>query len=1551
MALQSVNVDYKTDGMRHNLVIDCGPTPIDLMVQWKRATDSTFTTLVQLAKRTGTISYRADFSTGRRDITSPPSPTLDLNSLSYDRNSKYLSFEVERPEADEGTLIHYKVIDLTNSTQIDMIPAYITSGIDGIVVKVDTKSSTLLTNQDPVTQFKTQKHYIDQENSLNYIHIAARDKAGNMSGTLREEIDLIPPTKDNNFQINEIRVAVNNQTLRFNTNSISVSVSGASHSRGVPIIRDIRLINADTREALADYKGLREVTNFNLGVNPFNNPKINQNTRLQIISKTYTSLGSTLGEETSKTFRVDLSAPAVDIEFQRNLPIFIENESYRPLHLKWTATGEMVNNVIKYRIERRSRLNSDNNWGSWQTIGESYQTDFKVPKERLIINGFNIHEFRVCGVTNNGDTQFFNYPDFIGDILPLIDTDPTSLMYFIRLPIGVHSLVDRKIILETSLDGNNDQRSLAMDYNELTGTIGNGKIDFITTGINPGVNINENGSANKANILRDIKEALAETQMDERFNDTETVTYTTDIETTSTDVFLVGYMYDDLDKLPVSLTYTKNPTNPFRHDTRVNITSSLKIKKNSDNSEELGIDVNMSNHLLAKYDTLYPPILEFAEDYASENDDPTINEFKPPIKLKASLDGRNNSLPSQYTSINVNYVRSTTLDYEMEDDFDLSKSLTKVGTYMVFARAVYNDGIGTIHSEEAMLTFNIMDVLSTYVVPTINIDNSTNIATTGSYIGLSINTNVEPSTIDSNQYMYYVKNKTNNKSIRLTSTNSTFSTDSYSNRVIYFKVDTSLLNYGTNDTVLEVYFEGEVVTYNIGMNLLRPIADPEVSNNLLGSLKRNVPDNFNVSSKYNNAWVDTSLNLDPKNNMVIFNVNGKNRALLPKYRLPFFTAVNEMTAKKYSTPNSLRNKIEDISNSFSGHVVETQTINTSLQDDRSTPPVPSITVYSSKPLTPFSSTGQGDSLVLDSISFTVDNSDTDYTSNMYIDGKPYVAGTSYTTSGKHQLMVIFTNTYNYKISHRTVDFEIKKPSMYYPAYISFTPNKKWENQYNLEIDWFVNDQEKAMGSDIRVEYTTSLNSAWKLGTLSNGKTNYTEDLSSYSGANYRVTARKTYPDGYQVERSFNIPIDYYKRTADVPSPNIDFNVSDLEKNDSVYVPAIDKHPDYTYEWKLNGLPYKEGTPITNYEHSKTSYTLDITVKDRYSTKQRNFSKTFVIDTIPPLKPLLANYDDNKLIHEVDDFYSIDIANKESGVDYTILLDGKKISEGSAITSIPYDEMNGTHTIVIHGKKRSNQMVNFSQYIFFINNDPNTTSKFHTKEVASIDNQDNEGKELRLAIVPLARQVNVFDTPGELVMDKNTGDLSIVTEKLKSDGSGYEVEDVTKDLKLDIRKVSNETDQLRKSLNIYNDKLRALEFPPPYLEDVNDELAVKTNRLSQDITALNNDLDTVKNDLLSNRTSINTLQSTFNTLVSSQNLGNIDYSGLQSRINQYPAKKSKILSDHEKHLDLMSMIAKIQFNLKNIDIVVNPKVSKTAFNDFKAKHQGFYNDLRSKINNF
>ncbi|QXN67963.1 hypothetical protein FPHOBKDP_00213 [Listeria phage LPJP1] len=236
----------------------------------------------------------------------------------------------------------------------------------------------------------------------------------------------------------------------------------------------------------------------------------------------------------------------------------------------------------------------------------------------------------------------------------------------------------------------------------------------------------------------------------------------------------------------------------------------------------------------------------------------------------------------------------------------------------------------------------------------------------------------------------------------------------------------------------------------------------------------------------------------------------------------------------------------------------TQTINTTGMDQTTVPVNPSISISSSKPLTPFDVSSADISQCADDITITVMNNNSNYTLNCYIDGNNYTSGSTFTSGGTHEFLAVFTDRHNYTLSYTTFKFNIVKNYIYTPPRIDYNDKKYYSESYNISIEYvFIESEREHIKSKL---YKTSINNSWKEYT---GPFIITEPCI--------ITARKIMDNDMILENNLEITSDMLNVTVpDLPVINIPDNSGNL--TNSLIIPNIVRIPMCTYEITINGLP-------------------------------------------------------------------------------------------------------------------------------------------------------------------------------------------------------------------------------------------------------------------------------------------------------------------------------------------------------------------------------------------
>ena len=188
-------------------------------------------------------------------------------------------------------------------------------------------------------------------------------------------------------------------------------------------------------------------------------------------------------------------------------------------------------------------------------------------------------------------------------------------------------------------------------------------------------------------------------------------------------------------------------------------------------------------------------------------------------------------------------------------------------------------------------------------------------------------------------------------------------------------------------------------------------------------------------------------------------------------------------------------------------------------------------------------------------------------------------------------------------------------------FIDYTPKFYQVEEYTVTIkDEF--DCLPEGSKDIPViQYKNSIDNTW---------INYTAPFKVNKPCT--ITAKKTYPISNRILTSEFIFTEEMLTRIKPPTP-----VIREIKNEIPYIkiPTVEKITGINYEFKINGLPYKELTPLTNSTPLVRKFTLEVTATDKRNSLSSKSSKEFIIDTTVSDKPILDGLDKTKnlsLIH-------------------------------------------------------------------------------------------------------------------------------------------------------------------------------------------------------------------------------------------------------------------------------------------------------------------------------
>lgn len=1033
-------------------------------------------------------------------------------------------------------------------------------------------------------------------------------------------------------------------------------------------------------------------------------------------------------------------------------------------------------------------------------------------------------------------------------------------------------------------------------------------------------------------------------------------TKTVTIDPNNEEVWLVACAFNSFDKYVKNKELTFNfrpvPGSVFKQISDNPVRTTFKFY-------DVSVEVVKSYNLI-KYGTLNKPNIGLVDNPEVIKNENNIKTYKQGIRVSASLNETevlkreieaNTTIHMKYTTSSVN--GSDVTSYNSGD------RLVKPGYTSVYAKAVYKTEFEEIESEENSISFIIADNGASKKIPTFS-----NTVFGNGFTSKRINTGCSEQDFN-DFYTYRFKNET-------TGTFITEGVDlvksTVEGKVVF---DIKIRNLGKNIiTVLMSYQRG----------IEEPISDLfEVYN--IGSLNegaqlitdiqyhRHLPSNpENVA--YNDA-TGVITNVNNVDKYYFMKINNKRYGMLPGYKIPVY---DKMVIEAFGiwTPDSNRYRImtEDSTetpaygigkmvapetDNDGMRVVEKQRLDFSNQDDKSFPTRPLFSVEAEHRLTPFSPNGSGESVARNSIKVTVTNPSPLYEVKCFLNGAAWESGRLITDSGKHVFIAVFRNKYNYNLTYRMCTVEVIKDSMYSPPRINYTPKKKYSKYYDMEVIWTLSEQEANLrgGATYTKEYKLSTDNTWKT---------YTEPVRITQPCIF--TAKKTLSTGLILQSSLEITGEMMIRQP-VPNPDIKFALVGQEPNKAVYVPMVERHFEYNYSFKLNGVPgYIYGNPITNYDSSRRKYSLEVNISDKLTDKTRTEVIEFEIDTTLPKIPILSFIPDKSTERHIlkptlvipDLRLNILESTREAGVDYTIIYDGVVVPMNYKLTP---EQTKGIHSISIQAQRRDNKLISKASYYVDLK-DSIHTDAFQTKEYNNNPDEDPNKYTKRIVLLPYNSNNNYFDTPGELTMDPRTGDIGIVSDQLDRErerNTGvitYKLIELTKDLRKDLKHVEAISEQIKRSNDLYKEMIKNHKHRRANIAKNNTLLNAKVMRVKAIADETKAAIDKIRRDVDALRVRRAAITPLINQVSSAENKNRLK--GRFDRVdeiwnNDFASRKREFKDLADRILSVASLAAKSIYNIESIRKIVTPKVNKTDWEAFKVKQERFYQELAAKIKKF
>lgn len=436
--------------------------------------------------------------------------------------------------------------------------------------------------------------------------------------------------------------------------------------------------------------------------------------------------------------------------------------------------------------------------------------------------------------------------------------------------------------------------------------------------------------------------------------------------------------------------------------------------------------------------------------------------------------------------------------------------------------------------------------------------------------------------------------------------------------------------------------------------------------------------------------------------------------------------------------------------------------------------------------------------ITNSVSFSIMekiNGDEFSNTDAYLNGLPFKLGTPITKSGDYNLLVIRKKDSNFKISSSEVNFKIIDPTESQDPYIEVDPNVIPSISDDITIYYPIYSTEQ--------EYKINSNGVWK---------NYSNKFEVTN--NCIIYARCKDNSGY-IAQSFKEIINIDKLP---PDPPIILGFKDNINTYYTVAPIAQYVDGINFTATLNGEPYILGNPIYNENEEIKKYTLIVTATKRINKLTSSTTVVFYLDSIPPALPIITGVIPNQIQTEatpnivpIESNPNVQGGPMDLGLDYESKLNNLIYNLGTKLTE------DNNYELSVTAIKRVNGLRSSSIIIFTImNNIPDIISP------------------IRIKLKPLIEENKDYAIDGELVVDKNTGHIS-----LYDDGN---LISKTKELEDLLNKLFGKINKITIKLNGNDQRIKLLRNMRNNAVDNLNIFDNKNFEVQNDINNINNSFD-------------------------------------------------------------------------------------------------------------
>ena len=1441
---------------------------------------------------------------GAVDTAGPNPPAVITTKTNFTTSSKTLKFYWNAVTEDTPTTYAYtlKITNTaTNAVTTTSVVAKVASGVAGYVYKVtDSNNSANLTLKSSPTSSCSASEILENAEGLKYIHLATYDNSGNIGNEQITIIDVEAPTAPTKLTVNgQVLTTTSKPSIPYNPNGFYIDITPCTQIRSAKVYYDITFVVAG-RTLYSATK-----TEYPTGIEWVGNilteiPRLENDTQFIITVKSYTEVGSSLG---TKQFSFILNRETVNytLDWTPNNANrkFILNEA-DSIKISWTLTHSDAT-ITGYEIFFRKKQTKDTSWGAWTSLGRTTDTYKVINGLTLSYTGNNVYSFAVTAFTATDTLTQKVVPGTYADSFFISASGTERFTVLAKLPMetlkGLTISSSYKISSTASPVTNNALVSVD-GAGTITGKVGkfnnvNGTTIFpsLTTA---GYDFTK--QTDVTNFENAIINAYAMYRNTMDYQGTgKTVSYKPD-GTVDYYVVLVDIPNTDSRLSTVSYVYDGLIGTATMGDVTISF-----------NTPTVTTASVSKNYKVLKFKTIEPPVLSLKDSPTPVTTEGGISSYKPPVSVQATL-------PSSMAPYSSSLRVVTSYDYSDAsgsgtiENYTNGTPVSRLGSITFYSKLVYTYGSGTSaivkESKEATLRFILLDMSNELIIPTL----ATEYIPKATGVYLLVFTNVP----DTSKYTYVIHDTNSDKHY----TSYTTETDKSGNKVLRMR----FTEVGEYNITLDYSLEGgSSGSQNIAFNVF---AFEPATGHIVTEEKYTRLSDANENNGVHSVILKTN-ELTSKNALYPFTYLNNTYFLKEGYQFPILISGSGKVAK-YVLQESERNKLvtsdgREHSEIYTANRTpyDNQTLSANLNRLTNTTNPQQPTMTFSLPSSQVVSETSSDLVAKTNVQFPEYTAPTDIVVKYYIDGKEVPARTTESKEGKHVFVTtaISKNNYNYATTRKNV--EIVSPKRFYPPKINITPRYKSPTK---RVELISNNLAEAESATL----------TYKLSTTGDVIHTYTEPFTLNSSAT--ITAIKTFPNGQVTQTQFTVPASAFKSYPATYSKQEDYTTGNIA------IPTINEQIGTSYEVTVDGIAYTKWSAVKPVIGSTSKVRVIATEKRSGNTTAPQVT-TITHDTKPPIQMALDSrlnlQSSLKMIKLPPNTLATVSPSNVPTTNTSIYVDGIKRPLGGTLFP-DTSKVDGVHTIVVINTNPINYTMSTTTYVINVNNYSTADSSYSRKVE-------------RLAIRPLNRESGIFDTPGELMLDTRTGDISVVGEDLRPI-------DITKSIRTNINSLDQIMGEINKSieyidcdvkslkenlLSLFGDTPTGLRKLSDVVNDIDTKVKSYGPPLESAVNAVKSTKDTSDTRLSEANTAKTNLENGYSNLVTST----------KQKVAAYPNTRNTLRTTTTKLLHAISEISQSYYNLTTINKVANSKVTKDAYNKFKSKNDDIYNSLVNIINRF